>query len=59
MYSLVKCTYKTPGGLDDSAHSEYLILAEKRIGEFLARGNSYMTPGGKKLSMEIKTFLMI
>jgi isoleucyl-tRNA synthetase len=43
LYALVKCTYKYP-----EPHSEYLILAEKRIGEFLARGNQYITPNGSK-----------
>ena len=58
MYALIKCTYKSPGSLDEP-HTEYLILAEKRIGEFLARGNYYVTPGGKKLSMDIKTLILM
>ena len=56
MYALVKCTYK---GLEDR-DPEYLILAEKRIGEFLARGtSSYTTPGGKKESIELKTLMLM
>ena len=41
MYALVKCSYKG----DEDRDPEYLIIAEKRIGEFLARGSSfYVTP---------------
>jgi isoleucyl-tRNA synthetase len=59
MYALVKCTYKGHQVGEDS-HSEYLILAEKRIGEFLARGSSmYVTPGGKKQSVELKTLMLM
>ena len=56
MYALVKCTYKG----DEDRDPEYLIIAEKRIGEFLARGSSfYVTPGGKKESIELKTLMIM
>ena len=56
MYALVKCTYKG----DEDRDPEYLIIAEKRIGEFLARGSSfYVTPGGKKESIDLKTLMIM
>ena len=56
MYALVKCTYKG----DEDREPEYLIIAEKRIGEFLARGSSfYVTPGGKKESIDLKTLMLM
>ena len=54
-YALVKCTYK--GGRQEE-HSEYLLLAEKRIAEFMAR-SSYTTPLGRKVQIEIKSLLMM
>ncbi len=55
-YALVKCSYKG----EEDRDPEYLILAEKRIGEFLARGSSfYVTPGGKKESIELKTLMVM
>jgi isoleucyl-tRNA synthetase len=56
MYALVKCTYKG----EEDRDPEYLIIAEKRIGEFLARGSSfYVTPGGKKESIDLKTLMIM
>jgi isoleucyl-tRNA synthetase len=35
-------------------------MAEKRIGEFLARGSSfYVRPGGRKESIELKTLMLM
>lgn len=53
---MVKCTYKNQKG--DVTGDEYLLLAEKRIAEFMAR-SSYTTPLGKKVQIEIKTLLMM
>ena len=57
MYALVKCSYKSDAS---EREPEYLIMAEKRIGEFLARGSSfYVTPGGRKESIELKTLMLM
>ena len=55
-YALVKCTYKEQD--KEEMVIEYLILAEKRISEFMARAH-YTGTGKKQQQFQMKTLLII